>query len=100
MSACKKIHTTLFLIGFIYLLLCPVVQDFDDNLRYDLVRKIGTRKTQNNFKKFTSPTPLQLPNHTQPACPFHSGKVRELLFYPSSYSSSNLSILSTVRLIL
>jgi hypothetical protein len=80
--------------------MCPVVQDFDDNLRCDLVCKIGKRKTQNNLKKFASPTPLKLPNHSQPACLFYSGKARELLFYSSSCPAPNLSMLSTVKLIL
>ena len=48
MFSCKTIHSILFLTAFIYLVMCPAVHDFDDNLRYDLVRKIGTRKTPNN----------------------------------------------------
>jgi hypothetical protein len=80
--------------------MCPVVHDFDDNLRYDLVRKIKTRKTPNNFKKSASPPLLSLPGNTQTAYQFCSVKVQERLFFPSPYSSPNLSILSTVRLLL
>jgi hypothetical protein len=100
MSACRIIHSILFLTAFIYLVMCPVVEDFGDNLRYDLVRKIGARKSQNNLKKFASPTFKQLPANIQTVCLSFSGNAREHLFFLSSYSFLNLSILSTVRLIL
>ena len=45
--------------------MCPAVHDFDDNIRYDLVRKVGVKKTQNNLKKGGNLTFLQLTNNCQ-----------------------------------
>jgi len=80
--------------------MCPAVHDFDDNIRYDLVRKIGVKKTQNNLKKGDNPTFLQLANNSQTTFLISTRTAQELPAFSSSYSTLNLSILSTVRLIL
>jgi len=100
MNLTKTIHYILFITAFIYLIMCPAVHDFDDNIRYDLVRKVGVKKTQYTLKKGGNPTLLQLTTNSQTAFLISARSAQELLFFSSSYSTLNLTILSNIRLIL
>jgi hypothetical protein len=80
--------------------MCPVAHDFDENIRHDLVRKVGVKKAQNNLKKGSNPTFFQLSNTIKTTFLICSRTKQELPIFLSSHPTLNLSILSTVRLIL
>jgi hypothetical protein len=76
------------------------VYDLEDNIRHDLVRKIGVKKSQNNLKQGGKTTPTQSPCNFQFVSCLQSRTVQELPILSSSHFVLNLSILSSVRLIL
>ena len=100
MNVTRAIHHILFIVAFICLVMCPAVYDFDDNIRHDLVRKVGVKKTQNNLKKGGKTTPAQSPYNIQFVYCLQSRTIQELPILSSSHSVLNLSILSSIRLIL
>jgi hypothetical protein len=80
--------------------MCPAVYDLDDNIRHDLVRKIGVKKAQNNLKQGGKTTATQSPCNVQFGSFLQTRTIQELPILSSSHSILNLSILSSVRLIL
>ncbi len=100
MNVTKAVHHILFIVAFICLIMCPAVYDLDDNIRHDLVRKIGVKKAQNNLKQGGKTTPTQSTCNFQFVSCLQSRTVQELPILSSSHFVLNLSILSSVRLIL
>ena len=100
MNVTRVIRYILFLVAFIYLVMCPAAHDLDDNIRNDVIRKVGARKTQSNPKKDVNPKDLQLSNNVQTPPLFFLRTTHELPILLLSQSTLNLSLLSSVRLIL
>ena len=80
--------------------MCPVANEINDNIRHDLVRKIGLKKTQNNLKKGGNTAPAPSTFNIQSVHCLQLRTSQEHPILSSSYSALNLSILSSVRLIL
>jgi hypothetical protein len=80
--------------------MCPVANEINDSIQHDLVRKIGLKKTQNNLKKVGNSAPAQSNFNIQSVNCLKSRTLQEHPILSSSYSTLNLSILSSVRLVL
>ena len=100
MNVTRVIHYILFLVGFIYLIMCPAANDLDDNFRHDVIRKVGVRKTQSNPKKDIDSKHLQLSYNPQTTSLLFLRTTQELPILLSSQSTLNPSILASVRLLL
>jgi hypothetical protein len=80
--------------------MCPVANEINDNIRHDIVRKIGLKKSQNNLKKVGNSAPAESTFYTQSVNCLLSRTLPEHPILSPSYSTLNLSILSSVRLVL
>ena len=96
----KLFHHILLIAAFAYLVMCPSVQALGDNIRHDFVYKVGTKTLQKDFKSGFNVTPLHLSNNNQNDIFVQCKDAQKLLTFPPPHSTLNLSILSTVRLIL
>ena len=96
----KKFHSILYLLAFIYLVMCPSVHQLGDIVRHDLTPQVGKLLQHKPFKKGFNLNSFNLHN-TTPLEDFVQFKTsEEIKFSPSLLSTVNLSALSTVRLIL
>ena len=100
MSLNKIFHIFLFIASFIYLLLCPSVHKLDDNIRHDVALKVETKILQKDFTNSFNLNPLKLSNNSQGGILVHSMTAQEWTIFSTVHSTLNLSILSTIRLIL
>ena len=80
--------------------MCPAVHELGDNIRHDVVLKAEAKILQKNFKKGFSFTPFKLFNNTQIGVFAQSKAAQKLPIFSPLYFTLNLSILSTIRLIL
>ena len=76
------------------------IHELGDNSRYDVSLKAGARILGKNLKKCFNFTSSKLFHNTQTGVFIQLTTAQELPNFSSSYSTLNLSILSTVRLIL
>ena len=100
MNVTRAIDYMLFIVTFICLVMCPTVHEFADDVRHDMLHKVGVKKTQNNFKKGGNTTPAQSLYNTKSFYCIQSRTPQKILILSSSYSTLDPSILSSVRLIL
>ena len=100
MNLNKIFHTILLIAAFIYLVMCPSVHELGGNIRHDVALKVGSKTLQKDFKKGFNFSFSKLSNDTQTGFFVQSMNTRELPIFSSSPSTLNLSILSTIRLIL
>jgi hypothetical protein len=101
MKASRAIHHILFILAFICLVMCPTVHQFGDNVNHDVIFKGPAKIIQKNSQKDGNTTPSQLPYIIQTV--FYHLQSRTAQDFPallSSHSTLNLSIVSSVRLIL
>ena len=100
MTLNKLLHHILLIAAFVYLVMCPSVHELGDNIRHDFVYKVGTKTLQKDFRSGLNVTTLHLPNNTRNDIFGQSKDTQKLFFFSPPYSTLNLSILSTLRLIL
>jgi len=100
MNLNKIFLNILSIFAFIYLVICPSIHELGNNIRHDVALKVEAKILQKNFEKGFSFTPLKLFNNTQAGVFVQSKTVQELPIFSSSNSTLNLSILSTIRLVL
>jgi len=97
----KLLHVALFMLAFIYIMTCPVVHEFGDgHVDHDVVNKVQQRIKVNHFKSDFRFIPFSVSNGTQTDNFFQSKVAQKLYIILLSNPTLNLSILSTVRLIL
>ena len=89
-----------FIAAFIYLVICPAVHELGDNIKHDVALKVEAKKLQKDFKNSFNITPLKLSNNSQGRIFVQSMTAQEWTIFSTVYSTLNLSILSTIRLIL
>ena len=100
MKFTRNIHHILYLLAFIYLVMCPSVHQLGDIVRHDFAPQVCKQLQQKTFKKDFNLNPFQLNNHTQ-TVNFDKTKILSVVkLTPSSLPALGLSALSTVRLIL
>ena len=100
MKFTRNLHHILYLLAFIYLVMCPSVHQLGDIVRHDLTPQVVKQIQQKTFKKELNLNPFQLNNHTQ-IVDFDKTKILSVVkLTPSSLPVLDLSALSTVRLIL
>jgi hypothetical protein len=80
--------------------MCPAVHNLGDNIKHDLIPKVGAEKLQKDFKKGFNVTFSKLSNNTQPGFFTQSRTAQEISNLSSSHFTLSLSTLSTIRLIL
>jgi hypothetical protein len=100
MTLNKLFHHILLIAAFVYLVMCPSVQALGDNIRHDFVYKVGTKILKKDFRSGLNVTPLHLSNNTRNDSFVQLKDAQKHLFFSPPNSTLNLSILSTVRLIL
>lgn len=93
-------HHMLIIVAFVYLIMCPSVHELGDSIRHDVVYKAGTKTIQKDFKNHLSPAPLHVSNHNRNDIFVQSGDSQKLFFCLSLHPTLNLTIISSVRLIL
>ena len=91
----KLFHHILLITAFVYLVMCPSVYGLGDNIRHDVVHKVGTKTLQKDFKNGLSVTPLHFSNNTQNDSFVQLKYAQKHLFFSPLHSTLNLSILST-----
>lgn len=80
--------------------MCPSAQALGDNIRHDVVPKVGSKMIQKDFRSALNVNPLHLSSNTQADIFIQSKDAQKILTFSPPHSTLNLSILSTVRLIL
>ena len=100
MNSNKIFQHILFIAAFIYLVMCPAVHELSDNIRHDVALKVEAKILQKDLKKGFNDTFSKLSNNTQTGFFSQMRTVQELPIFSSAHSTLNLSILSTIRLIL
>ena len=96
----KLCHHMLIIVAFVYFVMCPSVHELGDNIRYDVVYKAGTKTIQKEFKNDSSTTPFHVSNNDQKDIFVQTQDAQKLFFFLPPHPTLNLTILSTVRLIL
>ena len=99
MTLNKLFHHILLIAAFVYLVMCPSAHALSDTIRHDIICKV-TKTLQKDFKSGMNVTTLHLPKNNQNDIFGQSKDTQKLLIFSPPYSTLNLSILSTVRLIL
>ena len=100
MKFTKGFHHILYILTFIYLVMCPSVHQLGDIVRHDFTPQVVKQVQQKNFKRDLTLNPFPLTYHTQTV---DFDQIRSLsVFNPHALSlpALDLSALSTVRLIL
>lgn len=100
MRLTKKFHSILYLLAFIYLVMCPLVHQLGDVVRHDFTPQVGKQLHHKPFKKAFNFNPFTFHNNIQREDVAHVKTSEEIKFCPTLFSTVNLSALSTVRLIL
>ena len=100
MSLNKTFQNILLIFVFIYLIMSPFVHELGDNTRYDFVLKARAKISGKNFKNGFSFTPLILSNNSLTDDFYQFTTKLNFPIFTSSNPTLNLSILSTIRLIL
>ena len=100
MRLTTKFHNILYLLAFVYLVMCPSVHQLSDLVRHDITPQFGKQLPHKTFKKGFNLTPFNFHNHTKTEDFLQCKTFVEIKFSPSLFSAINLSILSTVKLIL
>ena len=100
MRLTKKLHNVLYLLAFVYLVMCPSVHQLSDIVRHDITPQFGKQLPHKTFKKGFNLTPFKFHNHTKTQDFIQCKTLEEIKLSPSLLSTVNLSILSTVKLIL
>ena len=95
-----KFHSILYLLAFVYLVMCPSVHQLSDIVRHDFTPQVGKLLQHKSFKKGFNLNPFKFHNNN-PLEDFAQLKTsKEIKFSLSFLSTAKLSSLSTVRLIL
>ena len=93
-------YIILFVFTFIYFSICPSIHELGDNIKHDAVLKIRAKTLRKNLTSDFSYTPLISSNKSLTAS-FDQFKTKlNIHIFSSSNPTLNLSILSTIRLIL
>lgn len=100
MKLTRSFHHILYLLAFIYLVMCPSVHQLGDIVRHDFTPQVVKQVQQKTFKKELNLNPFQLNNLTQIVDLDQIRTLCVVKLTPSSLPSLDLSALSTVRLIL
>ncbi len=96
----KIMHYFIFIFAFAYLIMCPSVHQIDENIRHDITVKVETKASKQNPKSNLAFNPLKIVNATREGISVHFRTLQELPVFLSLPSTLNLSMLSTIRLIL
>lgn len=101
MKVSRAIHHILLIVAFICLVMCPTVHEFGGNVNHVVIFKGPAKTIPKNSQKDGTTTPTQFSYTIQTAF-YHlqSKTAHDFVTLPSSHSTLNLSILSSVRLIL
>ena len=100
MKFTRKFHRILYLLAFIYLVMCPSVHQLGDIVRHDFTPQVGKQLQHKTFKKSFNHNPFKFHNNLQREDFAQFKTLEEIKFSPSLLATVKLSALSTVRLIL
>jgi len=100
MNSNKIFQYILFIAAFIYLVMCPAVHELGDNIKHYVALKLKAKILQKDFKNSFNITPLKLSNNSQGGIFVQPMTAQGWTIFSSLHSTLNLSILSTIRLIL
>jgi len=90
----------LFIFTFICLITCPSIHELGDNIDHDAVFKVSAKTLRKNLTNGFSFTPFRLSNNSL-AVDYDQFTTKQYFpIFSSSNPILNLSILSTIRLIL
>ena len=96
----KKFHSILYLLAFIYLVMCPSVHQLGDIIRHDFTPHVGKLLHHKSFKKSFNVHPDTLHTAFRREDAAQLKTLEEITCSSSFFSTLNLSIVSTVKLIL
>ncbi len=96
----KMFCNILFIFTFICLIMCPSIHELGDNIKHDAVLKVRAKTLRNNLTNGFSFTPFKLSNYSLVDDYDRFTTKQYFLIFSSSNPILNLSILSTIRLIL
>ena len=100
MNLTKTIQSILYISAFIYLVMCPAVHQLGDIIRHDVILKFGVQLQESNLKNDCTIEPFNQPYNITTS-DFTQDRTQCVEAYtPPSFLSSELSVLSTVKLIL
>ena len=99
MCLSKKSFIYLCVFAFTYFVMCPSVHQMGDTIRHDVILKVKVHSQQDNFNNNYSFDPLSF------AKKFKTADIKQIrtcavVFSQSSLPVSDISALSTVKLIL
>jgi hypothetical protein len=96
----KIFYIILVIFAFICFLICPSIQELGDNTKHDVVLKVRAKILRKNLTNGFSFTPFKLSNNSL-AVDYDQFTTKQYFsIFSSSNPTLNLSILSTIRLIL
>jgi hypothetical protein len=100
MTSIRALNRLLFVTAFFYFVTCPTVHSFGENIKHDLLPKIEAEKLQEKTKKRLDLNFPELSQNSHSNLFHHVRTAQELILFSSSHFTLNLTILSTIRLIL
>jgi hypothetical protein len=99
MKLAKNPLSFLYIVAFIYLVMCPSVHQLGDNIRHDVILKVKVYSQQDNYNNDYNFHPLRYANKLKIA-DIDQIRTCAFVFFQSSLPDLDISTLSTVKLIL
>ncbi len=99
MKVTKNSLAFLYIFAFIYLVMCPSVHQFGDNIRHDVILKVKVKFQHNYVYPDWTVETCTLSGKTKTA-DFDQINLRAVQYIQPSFPALDLSTLSTVKLIL
>jgi len=100
MISVRTLNFLLLITAFFYLVTCPTVHTFNEDITHDLLFKIEAEKLQKNTKEGLDLNFSKLSQTSHSNFFHHTRNVQKFSIYLSHCSIPNLTILSTIKLIL
>ena len=100
MISIRTLNFLLLITAFFYFVTCPTVHTFGEDIKHDLLPKIEVEELQKKTKKGLDLNFSKLSQNSHSNVFHHTTNVQEFSMYSSQCFIPNLSILSTIKLIL
>ena len=100
MISIRALNFLLLATAFFYFVTCPTVHIFGETIKHDLLPKIEAEKLKEKTEKKLDLNFFKLSPTSHSNLFHHTTNVQEFTIHSSQYFIPNLSILSTIRLIL
>ena len=100
MVLARRLNFLLLTTAFFYFVTCPTVHIFGENIKHDLLPKIEEELQGGKIKKELDLNLLKLSPTSHSNLFHHTRNIEEYSIYSSQCFIPNLSILSTIKLIL